>query len=45
MVDNIIKSNMLIYCLKWRRNTKNIDPKMVETRNGRTMLLSRCLKW
>ena len=29
---------MLTYCLKCKRNTKNIDLKMLETKNGRLML-------
>ena len=33
---------MLTYCLKCKRNKKNIDSKMLETKNGRTMLLSKC---
>ena len=31
---------MLTYCLKCKRNTKNVDSKMLET--GRLMLLSKC---
>ena len=30
------------YCLKCRKNTKNIDPKVSGTSNGRTMILSKC---
>ena len=33
---------MLTYCLKCKRNTKNIDAKMIETKNGRLMVSSRC---
>ena len=33
---------MLTYCLKCKRNTKNIDSKMLETKNGRLMLSSKC---
>ena len=29
---------MLTYCLKCKRNTNNIDSKMLETKNGRLML-------
>ena len=32
---------MLTYCLKCKRNTKNIDSKMLETKNGRLMSLSK----
>ena len=33
---------MLTYCLKCKRNTKNIDSKMLETKNSRLMLSSKC---
>ena len=33
---------MLTYCLKCRRNTKNIDAKMIKTKNGRLVLSSKC---
>ena len=33
---------MLTYCLKCKKNTKNIDPKLIETKNGRFMLSSKC---
>ena len=33
---------MKSYCLKCRKNTENIDPKLSKTSNGRTMLLSKC---
>ena len=33
---------MLTYCLVWKKDTKNIDAKMMKTRNGRLMLLSKC---
>ena len=29
---------MLTYCLKCKRDTKNIESKMLETKNGRLML-------
>ena len=32
---------MLTYCLKCKRNTKNLDSKMLETKNGRLMLSSK----
>ena len=31
---------MLSYCLKCKRNTESIDPKVSATSNGRTMVLS-----
>ena len=33
---------MLKYYLKCKRNTKNIDSKMLETKNGRLVLSSKC---
>ena len=33
---------MLTYYLKCKRNTKNIDAKMIETKNGRLNLSSKC---
>ena len=32
---------MKSYCLKCRKNTENIYPKVSKTNNGRTMLLSK----
>ena len=33
---------MLSYCLKCRKNTENINPKVSKTTNGKTMVLSKC---
>ena len=33
---------MLTYCLKYKVNPKNIDLKMLETKNGRLILSSEC---
>ena len=33
---------MLSYCLKSRKNTESKNPKVVKTKNGRIMLLSKC---
>ena len=33
---------MLSYCLKCRKNTESIDPKVSKTSNGKTMVLSKC---
>ena len=30
------------YCLKCKKNTKNIDPKISSTSNGKSMILSKC---
>ena len=33
---------MLSYCLKCKKNTESIDPKVSKTRNGKTIVLSKC---
>ena len=33
---------MLSYCLKCKKNTKRISPKVSKTTNGKTMILSKC---
>ena len=33
---------MKIYCMKRRRDTENIDPKMVRTKNNRLIMQSKC---
>ena len=33
---------MLTYCVKCRKNTENIDPKMVRTKNNRLIMQSKC---
>ena len=33
---------MLPYCLKCKKNTESKNPKVVRTKNGRIMLLSKC---
>ena len=33
---------MLTYCLKCKKDTENVDTKMLKTENGRTILLSKC---
>ena len=33
---------MLPYCLKCRRNTESINPKVSKTTNGKAMILSTC---
>ena len=33
---------MLSYCLKCKKNTENINPRVSATGNGRTMILSKC---
>ena len=31
------------YCLKCRKNTENLDPKVSASSNGRIMILSKCV--
>ena len=33
---------MNIYCLSCKKNTKNINSKVIKTKNNRKMMLSRC---
>ena len=33
---------MLSYCLKCRKNTESINPKVSKTKIGKTMILSKC---
>ena len=33
---------MKSYCLKRRKNTENINPRVSKTSNGRTMIISKC---
>ena len=33
---------MLTYCLKCKKNTESINPKVSKTKNGKTIILSKC---
>ena len=33
---------MKTYCIVWKRNTDNVNPKVIKGKNGRLMLLSKC---
>ena len=33
---------MLCYCLKCRKNTESINPRVLKTINSKTMILSKC---
>ena len=37
-----INIKMKSCCLKCRKNTENINPRVLKTSNGRTMVLSKC---
>ena len=39
---NYIYKTMPSFCLKCRKNTESKNPKVVKTKNGRIMLLSKC---
>ena len=32
----------ITYCLSCKKNTRNMNPKVVKTKNNRKMMLSRC---
>ena len=34
---------MLTYCVKCRRKTENLDPKIFKTKNGRITIPSKCV--
>ena len=36
------KETMLSYCLKCKKNTESINPKVPKTSNGKTIILSKC---
>ena len=36
---------MKIYCVKCRKDTEKIDPKMVRTKNNRLIMQSKCCVW
>ena len=35
---------MLSYCLKGKKNTESVNPRVFASSNGRTMILSKCAK-
>ena len=38
------KYKMKCYCLKWKIDTENINPRVSNISNGKTVLLSKCEK-
>ena len=32
----------IVYCLSCKKDTRNINPKVVKTKNNRQMMLSKC---
>ena len=41
-IDVTYKNKMKTYCMKCKKNTENIDPKMVRTKNNRLVMQSKC---
>ena len=42
LTDLLKYKTMISYCLKCKKNTESMNPKVIKTRNDRTMLLSKC---
>ena len=42
IINNTCKYKMGSYCLKGRKNTEDIDPKISSTSNGKAMILTNC---
>ena len=36
---------MQTYCVKCRKNTKNLNSKIFKTKNGKLIMQSRCAEW
>ena len=41
-IDVTYKFKMKTYCVNCRKDTENIDPKMVRTKNNRLIMQSKC---
>ena len=41
-MKNKYKNKMKTYCVKCRKDTENIDPKIVRTKNNRLVMQSKC---
>ena len=41
-VKNLKHNTMSSYCLKCRKNTENINPRVLKTKNDKTMIISKC---
>ena len=39
---NLIKQNILTYCVKCRKKTENLNSKISKTKNGRLIMQSKC---
>ena len=42
MTNVTYKYKMKTYCVKCKKDTENINPRVSKTSNGRTMILSKC---
>ena len=42
IINNNSKSQLSSYCLNCKKNTENINPRVLKTNNGNIMLLSKC---
>ena len=40
--NSCYRNKMMTYCVKCRKDTENIDPKMVRTKNNRLIMQSKC---
>ena len=38
-----IRNTMIFYCLKCKKNTESINPRVLKSNNGKTMILSKCV--
>ena len=41
-IDIILVLAMLTYCFKCKKDTESVDSKVLKTKNGKTMLSSKC---
>ena len=44
-VKNLKHNTMSSYCLKCRKNTENINPRVLKTKNDKAMIISKCTIW
>ena len=42
IINITYKNKMKNYCIKCRKDTENIDPKIVRTKNNRSVMQSKC---
>ena len=42
IINIMYKNKMKTYCVKCRKDTENIDPKTVRTKNNRLVMQSKC---